>query len=51
MIAEKNEKIKKDSKQNINEEKQIMKLDSEQIKQITKNNELAKKLNDMGSLK
>ena len=32
MIAEKNEKIKKDSKQNINEEENMLKLDSEQIK-------------------
>ena len=51
MIAEKNEEIKKNSKQNKNEEKQILKLDSEQIKQITKNNELAKKLSCMKSIK
>ena len=51
MIAEKNEEIKKDSKQNKNEEKKTLKLDSEQIKQITKNNELAKKLSDMRNIK
>ena len=32
MIAEKNEEITKGSRQNINEEKQILKLDQEQIK-------------------
>ena len=51
MIAEKNEEIKKDSKQNTNEEKQILKLDQELIKQIKKNDELAKKLSDMRNIK